>query len=172
MEQKRSRLRNAWRLYVKIAVCIAVGAQRAHAAELSEIIEIIELVETKGWRADLGRICADFGLSSPGSDCIVKQISIQEIEGRGDPRGFNVPARVEDALPYVLIFHLSPLVGEFYVMSPQGEMLKAFYRAKGRGYEQVSIDEFHDEFVADLNYWKDNFTRIRAGIDSQPEQRR
>lgn len=150
------------------AFCALISVQSSHSAELSEVLE---LVRTKGWKADLGQICDEFGLEPLGSDCIFKQISVQEVQGRGDPRGFNVPVGAGD-VSYVLIFHLSPLVGEFFIVSPQGELLKAFIRTKGRGYEKIANDDVRDEFRADLAYWKDNFTRIRTGLDDQSGGRR
>lgn len=159
---------NSWRGCVVVVLCLLVGAQDSRSAELSEIVQ---LVETRGWSADLGRICQEFALEPLGSDCIFKQISVQEEQGRGDPRGINVPARTSE-VSCVLIFHLGPLVGEFFIVSPQGELLKTFIRTKGRGYEQISNDDVRDEFLADLAYWTDNFTRIRAGLDSQNGRRR
>jgi hypothetical protein len=146
-----------------MALCVLAGVQGADSAELPEIVE---LVKAKGWRANLGRLCQEFSLEPFGTDCIFKQISVEEVQGRGDPRGFNVRAGVGE-VTYVLIFHLGPLVGEFFVASPQGELLRAFIRTKGRDYEQISNAVIHGEFLMDVAYWKDNFTRIRAGLDRQ-----
>lgn len=126
----------------------------------------MQLVKAKGWRANLGPICQEFFLEPLGVDCIFKQISVQETQGRSDPRGFNVRAGT-DEVSYLLIFHLGPLVGEFFIASPQGELLKTFIRTKGRGYEPIPNDTVRDEFFADLTYWKDNFDRIRTGLESQ-----
>jgi hypothetical protein len=142
--------------------------QSSDSAELSEIVEFVQL---KGWRADLGRICQEFSLEPFGADCVFKQISVQEVQSRGDPRGFNVRVGAE-GVSYVLIFHLGPLVGEFFIVSPQGQLLKTFIRTKGRGYEQISNDEVRDEFRTDLAYWTDNLDRIRAGLDSQSGRRK
>ena len=144
-------------------LCVLASLQSSNSAELSEIVQ---LVKAKGWTANLGRICQEFSLEPHGRDCIFKQISVQEVQGRGEPRGFNVPDGV-GGVPYVLIFHLSPLVGEFFVASPQGELLKTFTRTKGRGYELIPNDAIRGEFFADLTYWKDNFDRIRTGLESQ-----
>jgi hypothetical protein len=149
-------------------LCVLASQQSSGSAELPDIVELVKI---KGWRADLGRICHEFSLRPHGQDCIFKQISVQEVQGRGDPRGFNVPAGA-DEVPYVLVFHLSPLVGEFFIASPRGELLKSFIRTKGRGYEPISNDAVREEFIADLTYWKDNFERIRAGLEGQSGRRR
>ena len=150
------------------AFCMLASLESSNSAELSEIVQ---LVKAKGWRADLEPICQKFSLEPLGTDCIFKQISVQEVQGRSDPRGFNVRAGTRE-VSYVLIFHLSPLVGEFFVASPQGELLKTFVRTKGRGYEPISNDAVRNEFLADLTYWKDNFHRIRAGLENQSGQPR
>lgn len=142
--------------------------QSTGAAELSEIVE---LVKAKGWSANLGRLCQELSLEPLGADCMFKQISVEEVQGRGDPRGFNVRAAA-DEVSYVLIFHLGPLVGEFFVVSSQGELLRAFIRTKGRDYEQVPNDVVHGEFLSNVAYWKSNLTRIRDGLDSQTGQRK
>ncbi len=162
MKRQESRKSNMARASA-LALCVLAGAQSSNAAELPEIVE---LVKAKGWRANLGRLCQELSLEPLGADCIFKQVSVEEVHGRGDPRGFNVRAGAGE-VSYVLIFHLSPLVGEFFVASPQGELLRAFIRTKGRDYEQVSNDVVHGEFLTDVAYWKNNFTRIRAGLDSQ-----
>lgn len=162
MKQRRSRKSTALRASA-IALCVLVGVQSTNAAELPEIVE---LVKAKGWRANLGRLCQAFSLEPLGPDCIFKQISVEETQVRGDPRGFNVRVGVGE-VSYLLIFHLGPLVGEFFVASPQGELLRAFIRTKGRDYEQVANDVVHGEFLTDVAYWKDNFSRIRAGLDRQ-----
>lgn len=145
------------------ALCVLAGLGSSNSAELPEIVQ---MVKANGWRANLGPMCQEFSLEPLAVDCIFKQISVQETQGRSDPRGFNVRAGT-DVVSYVLIFHLIPLVGEFFIASPQGELLKTFIRTKERGYESISNDAVRAEFFADLTYWKDNFDRIRTGLESQ-----
>lgn len=168
MQHRQHKSRNAWSVGTIVTLLLVVGVQRPLAAELPDIIAF---VESNGWRADFGSMCVNFGLASP-ADCVFRQISVRETEGNGYPRGINVPPRVGNEIPYILLFHLTPLVGEFHVVSAQGELLKTFYRAKGRGYDQVPNNEFRDEFIADLKYWMENFERLRAGFDSQTERQR
>ena len=158
------RRRGAKNLIGILSVCLLVGASAARSAEIAEIVE---LVESKGWRADLGRLCAEFALPQPNTQCIFNQVSVQEIESRGDPRGFNVPPRQDGSLPFVLIFHLGPLVGEFFVASPEGVLIKAFYRSKGRNYEEIPIEDVREEFHRDLEYWMANLNRVRTGLESR-----
>ena len=104
------------------ALCVLASLRSSNSAELSEIVQ---LVKAKGWTANLGRICQELSLEPHGRDYIFKQISVQDAQGHRDPRRFNVPDGARD-VPYVLVFHLSPLVGESFVTSPQRELLKTF----------------------------------------------
>ncbi len=153
---------SAW---VGLTVLCSLGNAPSQAADISEVVE---LVAAKGWKANLGRICSAFGLDIPDHQCVFRQVSVQEIEGRGDPRGFNVPPSGPGGRPdFIVMFHLGPLVGEFFVASPGGELLKAFYRAKGREYEELPLDHVREEFERDLQYWLKNLSRVRSGLGAQ-----
>lgn len=150
---------------VGLTMLCSLGRTPFYAADISEVVE---LVGAKGWKANLGRICSEFGLDIPDHQCVFRQVSMQEIEGKGDPRGFNVPPSGPGGRPdFVVIFHLGPLVGEFFVVSPRGELLKAFYRTKGRGYEELPLDDVREEFERDLQYWLQNLSRLRLGLGAQ-----
>lgn len=165
-----------WRLAIHstmaaLGINIVIAATQANASNLSKLIE---LVESKGWKIDLERICSRFGIASDqtGSDgCRLTQLSVQDTEGRGDPHGFNVPERRDGALPYVLMFHLGPLVGEFFLVSAEGKLLKALYRAKGRDYEELRLEDVKSEFEADLAFWTNNISRLEALTESTPRPR-
>jgi hypothetical protein len=132
-----------------------------------EFAEIVDLVDAKGWRVDLGTICRAFGLPWPATGCVFRQVSVHEVDGRGDPRGVNVPEHAGTDVPYVLVFHLTSQIGEFYVVSPRGELLKAFQRQKGRGYDALPLDDVRMEFERDLAYWRGNFPRIKRGLAAE-----
>jgi hypothetical protein len=147
------------------AVWASSDAQKRPAMDHPvSIAEVIRLVEERGWRVNLGPICAAFDLPLSSGECVFKQISVSETEGRGDPRGFNVPVETPPGDPYVLVFHLGPLVGEFFVVRPDGELIRAFYRAKGTGYRPLPNEDVSDEFKIDIRYWLDNFSRLKSTV--------
>lgn len=129
--------------------------------------DVVQFVKRQGWRASLGDICAKFELPRGLDNCIFQQLSVQETEGRGDPRGLNVPASADAVPSYVVIFHLTPLVGEFFVVSTDGELLSAFLRFKGTDYNRVSNSDVRDEFNKDIAYWTKNFTRLKKGLEAE-----
>lgn len=129
--------------------------------------DVVHFVERQGWRINLGDICTKLELPQSDNDCFFQQLSVQETEGRSDPRGLNVPATVNVAAPYALIFHFSPLVGKFFVVSPDGVLIKAFVRLKGADYSRVPNEDVSEEFNKDLAYWTKNFFRLKKGLDAE-----
>lgn len=149
---------------VLLASVLALGISSADHARAVDFGDVVRTVQEHGWRANLGRICIDLELGRDAEHCTFKQISVRETEGRGDPRGFNVAEN--GPTPLVLVFHLTPLIGEFFVLSPKGELLKAYYRAKGGGYDRLPNDEVSKEFTADLQYWLNNLERVQQQLRS------
>ena len=134
------------------------------------IADVIRFVQEQGWIARFDDICSQFETAEHDRACEFMQISVQETDGRGDPRGFNVS--VNSTIPYIVIFHLGPLVGEFFVVSPTGNLLRAYYRSKGTGYTRVPIEEAQAEFQADLDYWTVNLARLKQGREQKREHGR
>ena len=138
--------------------------------------EVVQYVQQQGWRADLGDMCTKFELPRSGDDCIFRQLSLQDQrEARSDPRGFNVPAvpAIWNTGPhYVVIFHLRPLVGEFFIVSPDGILMRVYLRFKGTDYSRVPNEEVQQEFDKNLAYWTTNLSRLKKGLEAErPDQK-
>lgn len=140
-------------------------AQNGSASAI--FLDVVRLVERQGWRTSLGDMCTKFWLPAGGNDCSFLQLSVQETEGRGDPRGLNVSVSPNSGTPYVLIFHLNPLVGEFFVVSPDGALLRVFVRFKGADYKRISNEEVREEFNKDIAYWMGNFVRLKSALEAE-----
>ena len=65
-----------------------------------------------------------------------------------------------------LIFHLSPLVGEVFVVSPDGHLITAFLRFKRTGYNRVPNEEVSQEFNRDMAYWTNNLPRLKKTLQA------
>ena len=122
---------------------------------------VVALVRRHGLPADLGRLCLAFGLQQ---SCWFKQVAVDGSVDGGEHRGFNVPLQ-GTATPYVLIFHLRPLVGEFFVASAQGELVAARFRAKGIDYEPLSPDEAHRGFESEVAFWRSHLGALQKQLD-------
>lgn len=137
----------------------AIRRLSGNTVTAASFANVVEFVEKQGRRMDLGQLCVAFGLQREDNQCVFKQVGVQEIEGQDDPHGFNVPAHPRKQ--EVLLFHLGPLVGEFFIVSAQGELIRAYYRTKGRGYSRIPNDEVLDRFKLERSYWIENFDRLR-----------
>ena len=144
----------------------AASAQipRVTADRAALVAELTNIVGSNGWTADMGRMCVAMRLGSQ-SDCKFKQLSVSSNEpGTIDSHAFNVPLGNVGSVNYVVIFHLGALVGDFFVVSPDGELKAAFYRAKGTDYAEIPIQDGRRAFEASLFFWNENLTRIKEFI--------
>jgi hypothetical protein len=150
------------------ATSLVSNALRQNSSERVTLSDVVQFVQQQGWRANLGDMCTKFELPRSGDGCIFRQLSLQdEREARSDPRGFNVPA-VSNAEPqYVLIFHLRPLVGEFFIVSADGILLRAYLRFKGTDYSHVPNEEVQQELNKNLVYWTTNFCRFKKDLEAE-----
>ena len=118
---------------------------------------VVALVRRHGLPADLRRLCQALGLPQ---SCWFKQVAIDaSVDGR-EHHGFNVPLQGTDT-PYVLIFHLRPLVSEFFVASAQGELVAARFRAKGIDHTPLAPDEARRAFESEIAFWRSHFDGLQ-----------
>ena len=122
---------------------------------------VIAFVERHGWPADLGRMCERFDLLQSRSECRFKQIAIDTTQDGLDNHGFNVPFKSGGAVGYVVMFHLRPLVGEFFAVSSDGDLIAALYRAKGTDYTSISNEEVRQAFASEVSFWRTNLTDLK-----------
>jgi hypothetical protein len=161
---------NAWRLFVAIFILWTfVGATLAQTPSgISDraplVSQLTSIVVRHGWPTDLGRMCVAMKLG-PEADCKFTQVSVSPSEpGTVDSYGFNVPFRSTGPAKYVVIFHLGPLVGDFFVVSPQGKLKAAFYRAKGIDYTDVPPADARRAFDASIVFWRTHLQSLKTLI--------
>jgi hypothetical protein len=159
--------RKAWRIFAAIwSLWTFGGATLAQTPSgISDraalVSKLTRIVVRHGWPTDLGRMCVAMKLA-PKTDCKFRQISVSANEpGTIDNYGFNVPLRKPGPATYVVIFHLGPLVGDFFVVSPQGKLKASFYRAKGVDYTEVPIADARRAFDASMVFWGNNLQPLK-----------
>jgi hypothetical protein len=147
---------------VAVLAALAAGFAASRAiAQNATFGDVLRLVQERGWRTDFHGLCRELEL--PEFDrCVFRQLSIQDDRERGYPRGFNVAESGGSAI--VFLFHLNPLLGEFFIVSAEGTLLRAYTRAHGRGYERIPNETIREEFSADIAYWVTNFERLKRGL--------
>ena len=154
-----------------LATLVLIASISAGAAQRTvnpTFADVVTFVAGKGWVVNLGPLCGHLEIQAGTSACVFRQVSVEETEAHSGPRGFNVPADSSEHPPHVLIYHLGPLVGEFFIVSPEGQLLKAFLRRKGTGYSSVPLDEVREEFAKDAAYWTVNLARLKEGLRLSP----
>ncbi|MDP2411496.1 MAG: hypothetical protein Q8M26_14575 [Pseudolabrys sp.] len=150
----------------------AADGERPPQQAAASFSDLVELVRRHGWRVNLRDLCRKYGMTQSARDCIVQQVSVEESEGLSYPRGFNIPVVDNDEFTDVLLYHLNPLIGEFFVVSADGILKAAFVRSKGTDYKQIANDVVREEFERDIAYWKENFIRLRKGLEANHENER
>jgi len=142
----------------------ALNAQTAQGGSLDAaalVSELAALTREHGWTANLGRLCPAMRIGTE-ADCRFKQVSVSASPaGTIDHHGFNIQIVAASSEPAVLVFHLGPLIGNFFLVSPQGEVKTAFYRAKGVDFTEIPIAEASAAFEASLKFWDDNLPTLK-----------
>jgi hypothetical protein len=159
-----------------VAICLGLRAP-GHAQTLqsegndagtASFSEVVEFVQEQGWQANLRTMCSEFGVAHLTRDCVFKQVSVQDDgEDLGGRHAFNVPANAGGDVPYILVFHLKPLIGEFFIVSSDGRLLATFYRSRGAGYNKIPNEEARRAFDRDAAYWTKNLERLKQGLGAE-----
>lgn len=161
-----------WLLAAAVLIPWMVGSawpqpSKNSTAAAKLVPELTNIVQRHGWPADMARMCVAMKLGKE-ADCKFKQISVSASEpGTVDNHGFNVPLG-DGPVTYIVIFHLGPLVGNFFVVSPDGELKAAFYRAKGVDYTKVPLQDARRAFDASMAFWNDNLPMLKKMIAKGP----
>lgn len=168
--ENRTRTRN---LCLALAIGVAVAATSVSHVEAfhtrqhlenslqrtASLSDVIVFVQRRGWSVDLGFLCKGLALKGTGDKCLFRQIAIHAKTAELDDHGFNVPID-EFAPSYAVIYHVSPLAGEFFLVSKEGKLLKAIFRARGQDFEPMSDERGSTAFAAELAFWQNNFAQI------------
>jgi hypothetical protein len=126
--------------------------------------ELVALVEQHGWLANMGRVCAVMKFEA-ADGCVFKQISISTSEpGTVDNHGFNIRTNAGTTETEILIFHLGPLIANFFVVSRNGELKASYYRAKGVDTRKFSKKKPASAFAASIAFWALNLPHLKKGF--------
>ena len=99
----------------------------------------------------------------PSATCKFKQIAVSEAPpGTIDNHGFNVRIGSVNGPTELMIFHLTPSRGNFFVLSPTGELRAAFKRGIGYDYTPVPRDEGQHALAIALAFWRTNLESMKA----------
>ena len=126
----------------------------------STFSELVAFVEKRGWTVDLGRLCTALKLGPAETECKFKQVAVAEEGGTLANHGFNLALSATQPLPYIVLYHLRPLVGTFFVVTSGGVLKAAFYRAQGADYTALPDDDAKQAFLTEVEFWKKNLSTL------------
>jgi hypothetical protein len=121
------------------------------------IPEIIRHVTASGWPVDLKTVCAALGINI-GPRCLFLQIALHKKESTNDDHGFNVPAD-SGAPARIVLYHVTPLTGEFFLATSDGKLLKALYRSRGSAFETMPAEQAVAAYREELQFWQASLGR-------------
>ncbi len=122
--------------------------------------DIVTFVERWGWTADLGRMCAALKLGPADFECKFKQVAVAEGGGTLPNHGFNLPLNVGQPAQFIVLYHLRPLVGTFFVVSLDGTLKASVYRTPGADYTALPDADAQSAFQAEVQFWKTNLAKL------------
>jgi hypothetical protein len=147
------------------AVCIPVAAQSPSSGAVAPerpltIPEIIRHVTASGWPVDLKTVCTALEINI-GPRCLFLQIALHKKESTSDDHGFNVPAD-SGAPAQIVLYHVTPLTGEFFLAAFDGKLLKALYRSRGNAFETMPAEQAMSAYRTELEFWQASLGRTSA----------
>lgn len=125
----------------------------------ASLADIIAFVQLRGWPIDLGYLCKGFSLTVGNNKCAFRQIALHTKTAELDDHGFNVPTNEFPPL-HIVIYHVTPLTGAFFLASKDGRLIEAISRARGTDFEPMSELAASAAFAAELSFWQSNFDQI------------
>ncbi len=174
--RKRKRKRRVgWFQSVSTVLLIATSEVQADTSSTKPLISELLIITAKhGWVADMDTLCESLKLP-PAADCKFQQMSIgPDAPGSVDKFGINLPLAGSSQGKFVLMFQTNPLVGNFFVVSPEGELKESYFRIKGTGYLATPSDDARRAFDRSLTFWRDNLPALKALVedDAIPKPKR
>jgi len=129
--------------------------------------DVVRFVQRNGWPQDLGPYCETLGLARSNPDCRFKQLGAEDNAKPEQGHAINLPANTGDAVPYVLMLLRGPGTVEFFIASPQGDLIAAFHGTVDIGYVRISNDSALPGFTAEVSFWKGAVGKSRRAPESR-----
>lgn len=176
-----------WAICVVTIVSLASGiahAQRAIEQHLgsavlssaddvsaSDLAELAQVIGRRGYSVNLDPLCSAIEVDHLLKGCQFRQVSVGLKTGDGDILAFNVPAGANTP-PFVIVFHLAREIGEIYLVSMSGGLVKAYAQVENGNFALMKSADAKQRFLIDMAYWARNVASIydHLGIDRPPHR--
>lgn len=152
------------------AALLQTGNARAFHREASSephrprsLAEVVAFVQAHGRPVNLGYLCKGLSVAKPTDECLFRQIAVHTKTAQLNDHGFNILS--DEPLPsHILLYHVTPLAGEFFLATIDGELITAVFRARGTDFEPMLGERGRSVFKSELVFWQNNFTEIERGF--------
>lgn len=160
------------RLSRVVLICLAglltsiTNSQAFHTDEpnaSASLSDVIAFVDLQGWTVDLGYLCHGLSLNEGAEKCLFRQIAVHSRVKKEVDHGFNVPIDQPATAP-LLVYRVTPLIGEFLLLSVDGSLVRAFFRARGEDFNLMSEKRAADVLKAELTFWKNSLAQIEHDV--------
>ena len=132
---------------------------------LASISEIASYVRTAGWPVDLNHLCRALEIEI-GPRCLFFQVAVHKQQNTAEDHGFNVPAD-SAALAQIVLYHVTPLVGEFFLATAEGKLLKALSRSRSTAFEAMPPDQAASAYEKEVEFWQANLAQVKRDVERQ-----
>lgn len=131
-----------------------------------DLREIATYVANHGWTVNLGAVCKGLLLLNRAGQCRYRQIAVNAKSQKGDEHGFNVPLDNAASNDY-LLYHVTPVTGEFVIVSNAGKPISATFRERGKDFERMSKIDAQSFARTEIAFWRQHFTAIKRSTAPQ-----
>ena len=137
----------------------------------ADIEEISTIIQQGGISVNLDSFCFSAELDHVLDDCQFRQLTVLLKNVDTQLLAFNVPRTLKPA-PFAIVFHFGRGLGEIYLVSMSGNLVRAYMQAAGGQFELKETDEAKRKFLIDMAYWSRNIGPIYDALGiARPKHR-
>jgi hypothetical protein len=132
---------------------------RPDGSSAADVQELALLVRKEGLSVDFGLLCAATEIVDFSANCLFRQIAVKLHTSEADLIAFNVPD-MSGEIPFILLFHVARDLGEIYIVSLSGGLVRAYVKQAYGRFEKVETRQAEESFLIDMAYWTRNLSRV------------
>ena len=125
----------------------------------ADIEEIATIIQQSGISVNLDPFCSSAELDHVLDDCQFRQLTVLLKNVDTQLLVFNVPRTLKPA-PFAVVFHFGRGLGEIYLVSMSGNLIRAYIQTAGGPFELNETGEAKQKFLIDMAYWARNIGQI------------
>lgn len=143
----------------------------ADGLSAGDLAELADIIGKRGYSVNLAPLCSAIEVDHILKNCQFRQASVGLKTGDGDILAFNVPIE-QNSPSFVVVFHMAREIGEIYLVSMSGELVKAYVQVENGKFVLTETTDAKQRFLIDMAYWGRNIASIydHLGLDRPPHR--